>query len=316
MEEGCGFLKCEEVRGYTVFTRQCARYPLKFVTPKPDRSFIQQRQTEERADGESRQKLKPSAAASWVYIVTFGGGLVAGDVIDVKMDVGKNCNVVVSTQASTKVFKVKEGTTAPAPTLSAGAQQLLSASIDKEALLVVAPDPVTCFKDAIYKQKQTFRLANESSSLVLLDWYTSGRVANGERWAFTSYESINEVYFGDMEAPLVRDATKLTEGDFVSISEKMGDYNAVASLIVLGPRVQLLSAHLLSIRTPPYPTSTRAPKDCVWSVSSVPLPGCNDNQAVVLRATARSVNDLRDFIHPLLLLLTDVLQGDPWKGKQ
>ena len=40
---------------------------------------------------------------AWVYVVTFGGGLVAGDVIPMQLTVGENATLAVASQASTKV---------------------------------------------------------------------------------------------------------------------------------------------------------------------------------------------------------------------
>ena len=42
----------------------------------------------------------------WLYVITFGGGLVEGDNISLDVKVGEHCTVVVTTQASTKVIKV------------------------------------------------------------------------------------------------------------------------------------------------------------------------------------------------------------------
>lgn len=39
----------------------------------------------------------------WLYIITFGGGLVEGDNVGVDVKVGEDCTVVVTTQAATKV---------------------------------------------------------------------------------------------------------------------------------------------------------------------------------------------------------------------
>ena len=39
----------------------------------------------------------------WLYVITYGGGMVEGDRIGLNIDVGKNCSVVVTTQTSTKV---------------------------------------------------------------------------------------------------------------------------------------------------------------------------------------------------------------------
>ncbi|KAJ2686969.1 hypothetical protein GGH99_003363 [Coemansia sp. RSA 1285] len=62
------------------------------------------------------------------------------------------------------------------------------------SLACLLPDPVTCFEGAMYNQRQAVRLHDaQSSSLVLLDWMTSGRMSRGERWAFGKYFSVNVV---------------------------------------------------------------------------------------------------------------------------
>lgn len=49
----------------------------------------------------SRASSVPSC--QWLYIITFGGGLVEGDNVCVDVKVGELSTVVVTTQASTKV---------------------------------------------------------------------------------------------------------------------------------------------------------------------------------------------------------------------
>ena len=44
-------------------------------------------------------------SSQWLYTITFGGGLVEGDNITLDVDVGEDCTVVVTTQASTKVYR-------------------------------------------------------------------------------------------------------------------------------------------------------------------------------------------------------------------
>ena len=55
--------------------------------------------------------LVPGFASSvptcqWLYVITFGGGLVEGDDVSLDVKVGEHCTVVVTTQASTKVIEV------------------------------------------------------------------------------------------------------------------------------------------------------------------------------------------------------------------
>lgn len=55
------------------------------------------------------------------------------------------------------------------------------------------PDPVTCFSTARYSQKQIFRVVLDSS-LVIVDWITSGRYESGEKWDFELYRSTNHIF--------------------------------------------------------------------------------------------------------------------------
>ena len=43
------------------------------------------------------------SSCQWLYLITFGGGLVEGDNVSVDVKVGEHSTVVVTTQASTKV---------------------------------------------------------------------------------------------------------------------------------------------------------------------------------------------------------------------
>ena len=78
-----------------------------------------------------------AAGAARVVVSSLGGGLLAGDVIDLDVAVDRGATLHLGTQASTKIYK-------GAP----GAKQTLDASVEADALLVVAPDPVTPFRAA------------------------------------------------------------------------------------------------------------------------------------------------------------------------
>ncbi|MEM9420719.1 MAG: urease accessory protein UreD [Planctomycetota bacterium] len=199
---GRGHVAFEYVAGKTAITRCRAAAPLKFLTPS------------RRGD------------AAWAYANTFGGGLVAGDTIDLSLDVGDDATAVLTTQASTKVFHQQDGL---------GAQQHLTATLGEQAKLLVLPDPLTCFADAIYSQTQHFELT-PSSSLVLLDWFTAGRSASGESWEFAEYRSLNTVHVDGRE--MVFDQMRLTADTLANTGPMcVGPYQVVANLFLVGPEV-------------------------------------------------------------------------------
>src|SRR5690242_8479859 len=71
------------------------------------------------------------AGACWVYAATLGGGFVGGDAIRMALSVGPAATALLTTQASTKVYR----------SLRPASQQI-SAIVHEDGLLAVVPDPV------------------------------------------------------------------------------------------------------------------------------------------------------------------------------
>ncbi|ESO85160.1 hypothetical protein LOTGIDRAFT_130704, partial [Lottia gigantea] len=113
----------------------------------------------------------------WVYPISYGGGLVEGDEINIDINVEEYCAAVITTQESTKVFECNN---------NLKTKQVMRYSVRKGGLLCVLGDPVVCFKDADFSQIQVVKMSH-GSSLVLLDLISAGRIARGECWQFTRY---------------------------------------------------------------------------------------------------------------------------------
>lgn len=159
-EAGCAALDVELVCGESAATSIFATSPLKLLTP--------------RSRGQS----------VWAYASSFGGGLVAGDQTRLDLHIGPGARCFMGTQASTKIYRN------PAQ-LPSG--HVTHARLEENSLLVFAPDPVQAFAGSVYTQRQEFHLAS-GAGLALVDWFTSGRAARGERWAFSKFQSRNEVW--------------------------------------------------------------------------------------------------------------------------
>ncbi|XP_052201800.1 urease accessory protein D isoform X2 [Diospyros lotus] len=150
-----------------------------------------------------------------------------GDSISCHLTIGDSCTTVLTTQASTKVYK------------SIGlkcSEQFLEARVGRNALLAVIPDPVTCFSTAKYFQKQVFTVASDSS-LLIVDWITSGRHESGERWDFELYKSTNHIFL-EGNQPLFLDSILLEKGSSTALDERMQGYQVLAMVILLGPKLQ------------------------------------------------------------------------------
>src|SRR5438093_8836270 len=78
---------------------------------------------------------RPRGAAVWAVATTHGGGVLAGDHIDLEVDVGLGAGAIVATQSNTRVYRSS----------GAVATQRLRASIASAAALAVLPEPTAPF---------------------------------------------------------------------------------------------------------------------------------------------------------------------------
>jgi urease accessory protein len=159
--------------------------------------------------------------AAWVFLSNLGGGLVDGDRLDVDVDVQEGAAALIGTQASTKVYRSPRG-----------CSQHLRGQVGDEAALAVVPDPVVCFAGAHYEQNTRIKLS-PSGSLLIVDGYTSGRSARGERWEFDLYASRTSIE--RRGAPVFIDATRLDPA-VGSIAQRLGRFDVVLSVLAIGPR--------------------------------------------------------------------------------
>jgi len=173
------------------------------------------------------QPTFPGTRAACACLLTFGGGLIDGDVIDVDLVVEPGATLVLFTQATTKAFKGRT-------------RQNVRAEV--HGTLVLLPDPVACFAGADYRQRVDITLHDQGSAVVL-DGFTSGRAAYGDRWAFACLDLATTVQRDGVM--LVRDATRLAAADG-PIAPRLDRFEALASVLAIGPRVQPITASILA----------------------------------------------------------------------
>lgn len=154
-------------------------YPLKLIAPSPVTL----------PDSGQRVLL--------VFLLTYGGGLVAGDAIDLSIALAPHTRLALVTQGSTKIFKTLNR--------SIVSRQTLEVRIGSGAGLCYLPDPTQPFAESCYEQKQVFIL-EEKGSLSVLDWVSEGRSARGEKWEFWRWQGKNEIWALPSEAKGAKDA--------------------------------------------------------------------------------------------------------------
>ncbi|RSL81561.1 hypothetical protein CEP51_005771 [Fusarium floridanum] len=200
------------------------QYPLKLISPAPS----------------------PNQPSILVFLLSYGGGLVAGDSVNLTIHVRQNAKLSIATQGHTKVFK--------SPSADVITRQNLNVNIEDDAAMCLLPDPVQPFEDSVYAQTQIFRLKSRAS-LCLLDWVTQGRAARGENWSFHKWSGRNEIWLCDQpdtstERLLVRDSIILSREVSKSVGrslpDMMGNLAISGTLILRGTKTESLGEFFMS----------------------------------------------------------------------
>ena len=228
-------------------------------------------------------------SAAWIYTSSFGGGLLDGDDVRLRIDVDRTAAAFISTQASTKVYR----------SVAEAAATSLDARVREGGLLIVAPDPIVCFASARYRQTQRFDLEGDAG-LILIDWFTSGRHATGERWMFQSYSSRSEIRRDDVT--VWRDATLLDALDG-PISARMTRFDVFATIVISDPRLGTDAATIMA-----GISNTPVTRMANLIVSASPI----DGSGCVVRLAGISVEEVGRAIRRYLAFVPDLLGDDPW----
>jgi urease accessory protein len=172
-----------------------------------------------------------------LFLLTYGGGLVAGDSVSLDIRLDSHTNLLLLTQGSTKIFKT------PDPKVIS--RQDMHVSIDPGAALCYIPDPIQPFKDSAFTQSQIYRLG-AGGSLCVCDWVCCGRPARGERWDFWTYGSRNEVWTAGGERLMLRDNVMIDSTASTSPLEAFDKLGTFGTLILRGPAFDRLGSFFLS----------------------------------------------------------------------
>lgn len=152
-----------------------------------------------------------------VFILTYGGGLLAGDCINLKICLDPYTRLVAATQGSTRVYKMPispansqlkdeamslSGQQASSLSRNGAVQILPHDFTSRQDLCVricrgagfwLAPDPIQPFASSLYAQTQIFEV-EKGASVGVIDWVTEGRRARGESWAMAGWKGRNEIW--------------------------------------------------------------------------------------------------------------------------
>ncbi|WP_419887000.1 urease accessory protein UreD [Neobacillus niacini] len=117
------------------------------------------------------------------YLLNPGGGYLDGDRYQMKLGLGENAKLTLTTQGATKVYK----------TPNRYAYQESEISLAAGSYLEYFPDPLIAYQNAHYKQKNVIKM-DPTATLLYSDIITPGWSPEGERFSYKSVQLLNEIY--------------------------------------------------------------------------------------------------------------------------
>jgi len=241
-----------------------------------------------------------------VFMMSYGGGLVGGDQIDLSVTIQEDCKLALLTQGSTKIFKqrktrdMQQQSTVPvSPVVTS---QSMKVVIEEGGLLALLPDPIQPFADSLYNQYQSFEM-HPSGNLILLDWVTSGRPARGENWSLSSFRSRNDIIDTSAGRKLVLRDTLIMNSN---VAGSMYPHECFATVILRGPLLQDFSASVVDkfrneerVRRPSAFRAVEKGKERATWTAGIVRDGC-----CVVKVAGETSELVKDFLRELLVVDT------------
>ncbi|ULA61072.1 MAG: Urease accessory protein UreD [Nitrospira sp.] len=158
-------------------------------------------------------------------LVNPSGGFVAGDHLSIHAALEEGAHVVMTTPSANRIYR----------SLGEDSRQSITLSVAPDAVIEWFPEVTIPFAGSRFVQTMTVTLAKGATALIW-DSLASGRVARGERWAFTSLRN-------EIDLTLASGA-RLLERYHVRPGEDQGGgllsaYDYVASFFVVSDAVDL-----------------------------------------------------------------------------
>ena len=116
--------------------------------------------------------------AAYTLLVNPSGGLVGGDGLSIDMTLHRAAHVLISAPSANRVYRSEEKLS----------EQLITITVGPGAILEWLPEHTIPFAGSRFRQAIHANLA-PGAAIILWDALASGRMARGERWAFTHLEN-------------------------------------------------------------------------------------------------------------------------------
>ena len=223
--------------------------------------------------------------------------MVQGDQVRLKLSCGPDATMFVGSQANGRVFKHEQ---------LADAEQIVVGTVESSGCAVVFPEPVVLHAASRFVQRQEWSVA-KGASLVLGDWFQSGRSDSGEQFAYQAWTSETRLTIDGRLACVDRFRSDPDKDDPDSPA-RFGGRNLMLNVYVAGPVCEYLAGTLdalAAIEEVPQLLELDQKADAVYPGVVSSLTAVEGQDLSILRCLADTREDLNFVFEALYTALAD-----------
>jgi len=215
---------------------------------------------------------------AYTLLLNPSGGLVGGDHLSINMTLGTDAHVLISAPSANRVYR----------SLGEVSVQEVEIAVGAGAVLEWFPEHTIPFGGSRYRQTLHATLA-PGATILLWDAIASGRIARGERWAFTSLE--NEIRITTASGASVLERFALDPATDLGRIGLAEEWDYVASFYVVNDTAPSETWNRLEARLGPI--LDEQPGQLLGGVSTPAVPG------VAVKLLTRTAPDLTRVLQAL-----------------
>ena len=228
--------------------------------------------------------------AAYTLLVNPSGGLVGGDHLSIDMNVEQDAHVLISAPSANRVYRT-EGKVS---------EQQVNITVGPGAVLEWFPEHTIPFAGSRFRQTLQASLA-PGATLLLWDAVASGRIARGERWAFTDLE--NEIRITTASGNTLLERYILDPAMDLGRVGLAEEWNYVASFYVVNDATA--SEVWTGLESKIAAILDRQPGEVLGGVSTPPVPG------LAVKVLTRTAPDLTAMLDALWAAVREGLWNLP-----
>lgn len=226
------------------------------------------------------------------YLINISPGLLAGDELDLSLQLGSNTSLYLTDQAATKVH--------PMPEINTKARVNYQVTVDAGASLELVPEPVILYTDAVLEQETVIKL-HPTARLFLSEIILAGRLAKGEYYNFNYY--FNRLRVTDLQEKLLFTDVMRLAGK----QNKFKDNQIFASLPIMGNAIAILPNIDLQLLTTQLKDIKLINEQNI-AVATTILP---TNNGILIRALSNKTRELKKYFTYALNCIRTITNQSP-----